>query len=146
MAEIISWSIDGLIKADASKCYTEMQTLEKITPSNVVDYARDSSTELHKCFEWNDSVAAEKYRFEQAKLVIRSIVITNAPDAEEDVKIRALQITSETNVYEPTRVILNKPDEYKALLERAKLELQAFKKRYKMLSELEEIFNEIDRL
>lgn len=145
MAEVITWSIDGLIKADATKCYTEMQTLDRITPSNVVDYARNENTELHKCFEWDNDIAAEKYRFEQAKLVIRSIVV-RSDDEEDDTQIRALQITTTANVYEPTRVFLQKPDEYKALLKRAKQELQAFKKRYQILSEMEAIFNEIDKL
>ena len=148
--ERITWAIEGLHKGDAQKCYDECQTLNEVTPENVLEKARNEETELHKCFEWDNDVASEKYRLIQAREIIRHFVIVT-PEASEDEetpapKIRSYQITTVTNKYEPTRVFLQKPDEYKALLQRAKNELEAFKQRYKMLAELEEIFNDIDRL
>ena len=142
--ERISWTFDGLFKGNAEKCYAECESLEQATPENVLEYARNESTELHKCFEWNDTVAAEKYRLKQARQIIQSFVIVH--EEKEEPKIRAYQITTQTNVYQPTRLFLQQPDEYKALLARAKQELQAFKARYKTLTELESIFEEIDRL
>lgn len=65
---------------------------------------------------------------------------------ESTPKVRSYQVTTKRNVYEPTRVILQKPDEYMALLKRAKAELEAFKQRYKTLTELEELFEVIDEL
>ena len=144
--EVISWSIQGLFKADAQKCYDECQTLAEVTPENVLKKAKSKRTELHKCFEWDDSVAGEKYRLIQARDVISHFVIVQKkPDGAKQ-KIRSYQITTERNRYEPTRVFLQKPDEYAALLERAKNELESFKRRYEMLAELEDIFTEIDRL
>ena len=146
--EIIRWSVEGLHKGDAEKCYQECQTLAEITPENVLEKARNKRTELHKCFEWDDSVASEKYRLIQARDVIRHFVIVTPEkeDDEEPVKIRSYQVSSTTNVYKPTRMFLQEPDEYKALLKRAKEELAAFRQRYKMLAELESIFAEIDLL
>lgn len=146
MSEIIKWSVEGLHKGNAQKCYKECQSLNEITPQNVLEKARNEKTELHKCFEWDDSVASEKYRLLQARDIIRHFVVVFKDEEESEQKIRSYQITTETNKYEPTRVILQKPDEYMALLKRAKAELNAFKKRYKMLAELEELFAEIDRL
>lgn len=142
--EVISWSIQGLFKADAQKCYDECQTLKEVTPEQVLEKAKNKRTELHKCFEWDDTVAGEKYRLIQARDVIRHFVIVHKTSDEEK-KVRQYQITTKKNTYEPTRVFLQKPDEYTALLERAKAELEAFKQRYEMLAELEEIFAEIDR-
>lgn len=42
-----------------------------VTPSLVVEYARDQTTELHNRFEWDDTIAAEQYRLNQARRVIR---------------------------------------------------------------------------
>ena len=146
MSTRISWAFPH--NGNAQKCYDECQTLSEVTPENVLDKARDKETELHKCFEWDNSVAGEKYRLIQARDIIRHFVIVTPEESkeEEPVKVRSYQITTKTNVYEPTRVFLQKPDEYSALLERAKKELEAFKQRYKILTELEEIFDAIDLL
>ena len=143
--ERIRWAIEGLHKADAQKCYNECQTLEEVTPENVLEKAKNKQTELHKCFEWDDSIAGPKYRLIQAREIIRHFVIYT-PDEENLPKIRSYQITTERNKYEPTRMFLQNPDEYTELLKRAKNELEAFKQRYKTLTELETIFEEIDRL
>lgn len=142
--ERITWKFEGLFKGDAEKCYAECESLSEASPENILALATDETTELHKCFEWDDSIAAHKYRLHQARKITQSFVIVS--EDKEIEPIRAFQITSQTNVYKPTRLFLQDRDEYSILLKRAKEELQAFKKRYKMLSELEEIFNEIDRL
>lgn len=142
--ERINWKFDGLFKGNAEKCYAEIQTLESITPENVLALGEDETTELYKCFEHDDTIAAHKYRLIQAREIIRSFVIVC--EEKEIEPIRAYQITTETSVYQPTRLFLQDKDEYSALLSRAKEELQAFRKRYEVLSELEEIFNEIDKL
>lgn len=53
-------------KADATKCASEIMEIcdqmESATPQQILEKARDESTELHKCFTWDDSIAAEKYR------------------------------------------------------------------------------------
>lgn len=146
MGTRISWAFPH--SGDAQKCYDECQTLKEVTPENVLNKARDEETELHKCFEWDNKVAGEKYRLIQARDIIRHFVIVTPEESEEEepIKVRSYQITTARNVYEPTKVFLQKPDEYAALLERAKNELEAFKQRYKILTELEEIFEAIDLL
>lgn len=142
--EVITWAFPH--KGNAEKCYRECETLSEITPENVLDKARDDSTELHKCFEWDNSIAGEKYRLIQARDVIRHFVIEYKKDEEEPQKIRTYQISTTTNQYKPTRVILQNPDEYSALLERAKDELRDIQRRYNTLAELEEVFAAIDAL
>ena len=142
--EVITWAFPH--KGNAEKCYRECETLSEVTPENVLDKARDDSTELHKCFEWDNSIAGEKYRLIQARDVIRHFVIEYKKDEEEPQKIRTYQISTTTNQYKPTRVILQNPDEYSALLERAKDELRDIQRRYNTLAELEEVFAAIDAL
>lgn len=137
------WKIKGIFKADAQKVADEIGE-KRVTPQEVLDKARDENSELHKCFEWNDSVAAEKYRLQQARAIIVNLVYS--PKTEEEQPVRCFQITTERCTYQPTKMFLVQKDEYQSLLKRAKAELDSFKEKYKTLSELEEVFNAIDAL
>ena len=58
-----------------------------LSAHDVVEYARDPDSALHSSFTWDDSEAAEQYRLEQARRVIRTVKIT-VPE-KKDVQIRA---------------------------------------------------------
>lgn len=45
----------------------------QITPTDVVDAARDPASPLHGHFEWDDSAAAEEWRLAQARTLIASV-------------------------------------------------------------------------
>lgn len=47
-----------------------------LTPDDVVKDARRDSSPLHDQFEWDDTVAAGKYRIEQARELIRTVTFT----------------------------------------------------------------------
>lgn len=141
--EKVMWRVDGFFKADAQKCYEEMGDSD-ISPEEVLEKAKDESSELHKCFEWDDTVAANKYRLQQARQIIQFIV--KVPQNENEQPTRVFQISSKKNVYQPTVFFQRNNDEYQILLERAKTELTKFKKRYQMLSELEQVMEAIDNL
>lgn len=51
----------------------------RITPRSVVDDARNPESPLHGFFEWDDSKAAEAYRLDQARALIRGcpVVVTH---------------------------------------------------------------------
>lgn len=148
MCEIVAWKLNGIFKADAQLVAQEIDDIgDKFTCQQIVDKARDSSTELHKCFEWNDSVAAEKYRLKQAQQVVAHLVIVRNNDNNEPEKTNIRMIVNDgqgNNTYTPIRLVVRKQDEYERLLERAKEELRAFKKKYASISELEEILSLID--
>lgn len=64
-------SIDPQI---AGQELAEMEAREgKIQPKNVVERARPKRSPLHGAFDWDDKRAAEKFRIEQARDLIRSI-------------------------------------------------------------------------
>ena len=139
----VTWRVAGIYKADAQKVAEEIGN-GKITPEEVLKKAKDENSELHKCFEWNDSVAAEKYRLQQAGNVIRMLVYKSEKENTEPV--RAFHITTEKNTYQPTRTFLVQQDEYQSLLKRAMAELEAFKKKYHTLSELESVFEAMEMI
>ena len=47
---------------------------KRLTPELVVRDARSPSSPLHGCFEWDDSAAAEAWREQQARTLMRSVV------------------------------------------------------------------------
>ena len=138
------WKIKGIFKADAQRVADEIGE-NSITPEQVLEKARnDKNSELHKCFEWNDDIAAEKYRLIQARKII--INLAYVPKEKTDEPVRCFQITREKSVYMPTKQFLINNDEYQDLLKRAKVELESFKRRYATLSELETVFEAIESL
>lgn len=132
-------------KADPQKCAEEIMSIGgEVTPEQVLEKGRDKDSELHKCFEWDDSIAAEKYRLNQAGTVLRLLVIKEEEKPEDRPEVRFFHKTKDDEGYKPVHIIVKKEDEYAALLERAWAELRAFKAKYACLQELQEIFELID--
>ena len=117
---------------------------ELMKPEDMVNYARNNTdSELHKGFEWDDSIAGEKYRIEQARYINRILVyVENTPQEEkfDNVEIRVFQQPERNKGYRETIQIVKNEDEYQSLLKQAYDELRRFKKKYSTLSELSEIF------
>lgn len=139
----VEWKIKGIYKADAQKVADEIGD-NSITPQEILEKARNDKTELHKCFEWDDSIAAEKYRLQQAGDVLRMLVFI--PKEHDKQPVRAFHLTSEKHTYQPTKRFIVQEDEYQNLLKMAMLELEAFKKKYHALSELEAIFEAMETI
>jgi hypothetical protein len=136
-------------KADAQKCYDELIEAygEKFTPHQVLDLARDPETELHKCFLWDDSAAAEKWRLHQARQVCQSFtIVVQQRDKKEPQQFRLVQHDREDQVYRPIIYSVRDSEQYARLLRQAKDELASFRKRYKCITELESVIDEIDAL
>ena len=146
---IIKWSTGGIFKAYASKFYEEIKKIgEEVKPEQVLDKARDDSSELHKCFDWDDSSAAEKYRLHQARLVINHLIVVQheIEEEKEPIQFRVMLKNSSDkgSGYKQTLVMIRDEDEYKKLLDNAYRELHSFKQKYQCLSELAEIIALID--
>lgn len=134
----------GLYKGvDAGKIVHEIIELgESVTPSQIVEKARDEQTELHKVFEWDDQKAAEKYRIVQARQVVRHLVIEEVkPEDQDHAPVRFFVQTKNGEGYKPLEWVLRRDDEYHQLLQQAMAELHAFKEKYSRLSELQEILD-----
>jgi hypothetical protein len=121
---------------------------ESATPNEILDKARDENTELHKCFEWNDGIAAERWRLHQARQVVCCLVVKETDDSEANSKpaVRMFYKTNSEDGYKPTSFIVQNKSEYERLLQMAFSELKAFQTKYAVLSELEELFGVIDNL
>lgn len=135
----------GLFHADAQKVADEIMSIgDEVSAAQILEKARDAGTELHKCFDWDDTSAAEKYRLYQARQVVHHLVVKTVSDEHEKPSVRLFHKAENTSGYKPITVVVRDQTEYEKLLERAMAELRAFKEKYHSLSELEEILALID--
>lgn len=144
---MVEWKIKGLYKADAETVYREITALgDSFSPEDIVEAAKDKSSELHKCFEWDNEAAAQKWRLHTARMLVNQLVIRTETSDNIPVSVRVISSASEKNSYVPTKMLIRSEPEYADLLERAKRELQAFQQKYSMVVELQDIFAMIDTL
>jgi hypothetical protein len=120
---------------------------------SLVEVARDPQNFLHGDFEWNDSVAGEKYRLMTEKSMKRNLVfISHSPVPDTPPKtIRVLQRTTidtpqgSQKVWMSTVDMLADPEGRDKILKTAKRELDSFVKKYEDLSELADILSPIKK-
>lgn len=140
------WRAGSRIKADPTIAVAQMQQLEaegNLTAKGLLDANRPEGAPLHNEFEWNDSIAAEKYRESQARHLINSLVVVR-----EDVgPVRNFfQITSGDSRYSSLSVILESEDDRGTLLRMALRELESFRAKYSKLEELAGVFDAIQKV
>jgi len=130
----------------------ELQRIERerggLRPSDVVAEAAKRTSPLHRYFDWSDTVAARKWRDQQARSLIASVrvVITDAPTREP---IRAFMHVPSPGMaqrYGSTADVLSDPEQREIVLARALQELRSFKERYADLKELADVFAAADRV
>jgi len=105
----------------------------KLTPALVVQTARDPDHPLHSRFEWDDDVAAEKYRLSQGGELIRSIKLSYRDDRGEYKDIRqyhSFRSTEGGRRYEPVEKVANDPMLDKILRNDMEREWRTFRKRW----------------
>lgn len=135
---------ESMFKADAQLVAEEIVSIgEKATPIQILDKARNPETELHKCFEWDDSIAAEKYRLSQARKVVCNLVIRETVK-EESPPIRFFYQPKNGSGYHTTQIIYKDPDKYQALLASVLRELVSIRNKHSNLAELDGVFAAID--
>ncbi len=123
-----------------SALITELQAIRDehgtLTPALIVDVARDETHPLHSRFEWDDSIAAEKWRHTQAGELLR---VTFRPMAGKPHELRAFSAirgeNTPTSDYIPTGEALADPFTAQLLLRQMKRDWQTFKRRYDHMAE-----------
>lgn len=123
----------------------KLESKGQLTPQKLVDVSRPEDAPLHKAFEWNDEVAAEKYREHQGRYLIRSVEVVRE-NAEPTRAFVTLSRTSKEHQYHSIDVVLKSSDDMDLLLQQAKRELAAFRRKYSQLTKLALIFDAIDKL
>lgn len=122
----------------------------ELQPKVVVDAARADDSPLHHSFDWDDSAAAEKWRLQQARQLIRATVtyeklgnksipvrvfVSLTPDREED-----------GAGYRLLSTVMSDAGHRQQMLTDAMAEMVRFKEKYRQLSELAKVFAAMDEV
>lgn len=129
----------------------ECQRIERengiLTTNALVDSARSESSELHKLFEWDDKIAGEQWRNQQAKVILSCLRITvKSEENDEPKKVRAFVNTNpdrSKGVYMNVEDAMSDFESRQGVLIRAKRELNAFLDKYQGIKELDDLTNAI---
>ncbi len=119
---------------------TELQAIRDqhgtLTPELVVDVARDPDHPLHSRFEWDDGVAAEKWRREQAGQLLR-VVREVDPTLPNDLRAFVAVKGKDTHraEYVPVRQAMSDEFTRKLVLADMEREWKSLRRRYQHMAE-----------
>ena len=140
-AEVLAWDhnvgeVRAMTRDELQKIYDQRGQL---TPALVVEEASDPAHPLHSRFEWDNSVAGERWRKAQAQELIRSVKVVYKQATERDParSVRAFHAVRrpDGNVYEPAERVVEDPFTRQLVLADMEREWKALKRRYEQFSE-----------
>jgi len=142
----------GKVGASAQTVGETLERIEKrdgvVTKEAFLEESRPEDSPTHNMFEWDDTVAAEKYRLEQSRMIIADVVVT----VERESKPR--KVAGYVNVtlgkhnkaeYNSIGVAMEDTEKRKAVLSNAFDELKTFENKYSEYQELAGVFAEAHR-
>ena len=144
----------------------------EVTSKAFLDASRDEQSPTHSLFEWDDSIAAERWRMRQSQGIIGQlqieVVIEETEDSVTDVELHVEEMPEEnirrvpayvntnpygrfgaskattTGSYVNLESAMSDEDKRKVVLENVLNELSVYQRKYFMYKELSEIFDAID--
>jgi hypothetical protein len=131
------------------------QELERIAAANgglykpaaIVKAAKDPKSPLHDQFDWSDSSAAQKYRLDQARRLIRVHVVVTHEEHEPVrafVSLRPDRLNG--NGYRALSDVLKSKPLSQQLLDDALDELRAMRRKYATVQELTGVWDLVDEI
>ena len=144
-----SFPVKAQVAADTIRDLQRSLGKETITARELLDASRDENAPLHSCFEWDDTVAAELYRTEQARRIIHSIEVRIIKDDKPPLKTRfMLNIqpigSREKGEFVAVNIAMRNENYRERILNNALSELRSFQRKYADFNEMAGIFTAID--
>ena len=135
---VYQWKESGFAKkVSAETAAKELERIQRKTgnldPQTIVDESKAEGAPLHNMFQWDDTVAANEYRKQQARVIVCSIV------AEEETatgKVQVRQFVSAGGSYTTLRAAMDNEELRKSLLKQAYKDMESFTAKYRAYTEL----------
>ena len=150
------WKRQQISTVPAQIVGEELERLEKenegaLIPATIVRESKPVKAILHNCFEWDNKKAADGYRENQARELLRKIVVVYENDKGKQDNIRAfvrIQNDDGESYYTCTTRLLDDPELQDNVLQQIFEELVAVKKKYGQFKSpaLQKIWSAIDEL
>ena len=115
-----------------------------LTPTLVVEEARDENHPLHEHLEWDDSLAAEKHRLDQARQLIRTVRVVELSGDKAIERVRAFHSVPRPtgHTYVPIGEVRADPFTRQLVLMQAEREWRSMYARYQHLTEFLQMVKE----
>lgn len=132
-------------KGNPQLCAEEIMSIgDDVSAEQIVEFARNPESELHKSFTWDNDIAAEKWRVHEARQVLCNLVIKKTDGKKQEREEIRLFHNIESGHYKLISVIIQNEDEYQSLLRQCREALQTLKRKYSSLSEYQDIWDLIN--
>lgn len=120
----------------------------ELTPEDVLADARHNNSPLHSFFEWDDGAAAEQFRLQQARGLIRAVVAIYTSADKPAQRMKAYVHINEPGAqhYRETGHAMSMKKTRDMILQRAWRELMEWKRRYQDLAEFSAIFEAAEKV
>lgn len=137
-----TWKTGYAGKGNAQLCAEEIMSIgDDVSAEQVVEFAKNPDSELHKSFTWDNDIAAVKWRVHEARQVLCNLVIKKVDGEKKKVEPIRLFHKIDNGHYKPISLIIQNEDEYQSLLRQCSEALLALKRKYSNLSEFDEIWS-----
>lgn len=153
MGMVYQWKSGTHAPLDAQTAGEELERIRthnngRLESEDVVDAARPEDAPLHPAFEWDDEKAAEAYRIEQAKYIIRHVDVVMEKEKGEAAPIRAFVsvMRDDDRSYTSTAHALSDPELRAQIVDAAWRELQSWRARHAELIEFAKVFAVIEKV
>lgn len=151
---VYKYKIPELYKSSKVSAQTVGEVFERLeerdgllTKESVLEEARPEDSELHPIFEWNDTVAAEKYRLTQSAQLIRSLVVISEETKPSPV-VAYVNVSPgrKRSSFININAAMEKAESRQTVLNNALAELTEIQNKYNSLQELAELFRELEKV
>jgi hypothetical protein len=124
----------------------ELETIRKsrkgrLYPVDVIEFAKDKKTALHRKFTWDNTEAAHQWRLRQAAEIIRVCVVL-LPNTTDPVRAYVSLSTDRgknSGFYRATVDVMPEESLRQIMLDDAKEELETFVNKYKILEKVSDM-------
>jgi tRNA A37 N6-isopentenylltransferase MiaA len=118
-----------------------------LTKSLLVENAKSSKSPLHDYFDWDDTIAAKKWRVRQAGKILRSIEVVFSETFSEPIRafVNIMQKDDTERLFIPINSAMSNDDIRGRLLERLKKEAISWARRARKFEEFADIIVAIDK-
>lgn len=121
---------------------------KSLTAEDVLREAENPRSPLHKFFDWNDRSAARKYRLDQARLILRSVVVYHVDNKGQTTRGHDWYSLREGKqiLYVKSETVLATPSLRERVVEQARRDMQSWVSRYENYDFLSKVTKSARRL
>lgn len=149
---VYEYRVKGLFKVSAQIAGEICAELEQgplgLSPKTLLDASRAEDAPLHDEFEWDDAEAAEQYREQQARAIIRNIHVVSTSTADTGSTRAFVNVTTKVKAgsYHNIQAVVADEDMYAQLMRAAKRDCVSFMEKYKKLEQLSTVISEMQKI